>query len=99
MVASQATMTESPETVALEMSAHMVSLAESGDWPEVENIAVRLRTVVMSVPETERRGVLLSVQRNMQKVIAAANSARHDVTGRLSALRRGQAATRAYEIR
>ena len=99
MVASQAMMTESPEAVALEMSAHIVELAEAGDWAEVESIAVRLRAAVMNVPEAGRRSVLLAVQRSMEVVTELANSARHDVTGRLSALRRGQAATKAYELR
>ena len=99
MVTSQAAMTETPETIVLEMSEHMQALAAAGDWAEVENIAVRLRSAVMNVPETKRRSVLAVVQRSTDKVAAEAENARQDVTGRISAIRRGQAATKAYALR
>lgn len=99
MVASQALMTESSESVVLEMSEHMEALAAKGDWSEVEILAARLRGAVLNVPEAERRSVLRVVQRATEKVAAEAEHARSDVTGKLSALRRGQVATKAYESR
>ncbi|MDH3747769.1 MAG: hypothetical protein OER97_06140 [Gammaproteobacteria bacterium] len=99
MVASHAAMTESPQSVVLEMSEHMQALAAKGDWSEVENLAARLRGALLDVPEAERRSVLMAVHRATEKVAAEAISARSDVTGKLSALRRGQVATKAYASR
>lgn len=99
MVASPAVMQETPETVVLEMAQHMQTLAANGDWEEVENLAVRLRTAVMNVPEGQRRNAIIAVQRATEEVAAEAATAQRDVTGRLRALRRGQKATKAYELR
>ena len=59
----------------------------------------RRRGVVMNVPESERRDIMLKVRRSTERVVAKATEARADVTGRLSELRRGQAAAKAYEMR
>ena len=99
MVASHATMTNTPESVVLEMSARMEELAAAGDWDEVEDLAVRLRSALLEVPEAERRSVLLAVQRSTEKVTAGARSARETVTGKISELRLGQVAKKAYELR
>ena len=99
MVASHAAMQDTPQSVVLEMSEHMETLAAAGDWAEVENLAVRLRAAVMRVPEAERRSILIAVQQSAERVAETARSAREDVTGRISAIRRGQAATKAYEMR
>jgi len=60
---------------------------------------MRLRTAVMHVPEGQRRSAILAVQRVTEQVAAEAATAQRDVTGRLKALRRGQKATKAYELR
>lgn len=99
MVASQARMTETPEMIVQQMSEHMETLASNGDWAAVENLAVRLRAAVMNVPEEERRAWLIAAARSTERVAAEAESARQDVTGRISAIRRGQKATQAYESR
>ncbi len=99
MVASRAAMTESAAKVALEMAEHMETLAAAGEWEQVEDIVIRLRGIVTSVPEEERRDVLLAVQRSTEHVEAQARSARQSITGRMSELRRGQAAKKAYELR
>lgn len=97
MVASQAVMTETPESVVLEMSEHMQALAAEGEWADVENLAARLRGAVLNVPESVRRPLLAVVMRATEKVALEAESARSDVASKLSALRRGQIATKAYE--
>ncbi|MDH3615283.1 MAG: hypothetical protein OEQ90_02305 [Gammaproteobacteria bacterium] len=99
MVASHAAMRETPESRVLALSEHMEALAAAGDWDEVEDITVRLRRAVMEVPEARRRRVVLAVQRSIEKVAAGAKQARQTVTGKISELRRGQVAKKAYELR
>ena len=99
MVATSAVMEQTPESVVLEMAEHLQTLAANGDWEEVEHLAIRLRSAVMNVPERQRRNAILAVQRATEQVAAEAASAQRDVTGRLRALRRGQKATKAYELR
>ena len=99
MVASHAAMQDTPQAVVLEMAEHMETLADAGDWTEVESLAVRLRAAVMRVPETDRAPILMAVQKSTERVSEKARAAREDVTGRISAIRRGQAATKAYDMR
>ena len=99
MVANPAVIAETAATIALEMAEHMKALAAAGDWDEVEDTSVRLRRAVMNVPEADRRGVILAVQRSTDIVATEARKAHQTVTGKISELRRGQAAKRAYELR
>ena len=96
MAAPQAATRDDPRIVVEEMTAAMQSSAEDGDWQRVEDIAARLKPAVMAVPESQRRAVLLDAQRGMECVRALAQKARGDVSDKLSALKRGQHATRAY---
>ncbi len=96
MVATQAAVREDPRRVVEEMTAAMKSAAAGGDWERVEEIAVRLKQAVIAVPEDERRESVVEAQRGMEHVHALAQKARSEVTGKLSALKRGQHATRAY---
>lgn len=97
MVASQAVMSETPVTVVREMSDHIEVLVREGDWPEVENMLVRLRGALLNVPEAERHELVVAVQRSTEKVAAEAEKAREELAGRLSTLHRGRRATSAYE--
>ena len=99
MVASQTVLEEKPASVVLSLTAEMETLAAAGEWERIEDIAVRLRAAVMNVPDTERRPLLLAVQRSTENVAADAQKARETVTGKLSELRRGQVAKKAYELR
>jgi hypothetical protein len=99
MVASQASLQELPIADVMQLSEQMERLAAAGEWEQIERIASQLRAAVMNVPETERRAVLLAVQRSTQNVAAGARQAREDVSGKLSELRRGQVAKKAYELR
>lgn len=96
MVATQAAMREDPRHVVEEMTAVMEASARNGDWERVEELAARLQMAVMAVPESARRAALEEAQRSMDQVRSLAVKARSEVTGRLSALKRGQHATRAY---
>ncbi len=99
MAASQAALAETATTVALEMSEHIEMLAAAGEWDDVEDIMARLRSTIMRVPEAERRSVILEVQASLERVAVAATGARESITGKISELRRGQAAKKAYELR
>lgn len=99
MAATSAALREDPGAEALEMVEQMRALADAGDWVEVESLAVRLRGAVMQVPEARRRDVLVAVQRATKEIADKAEEARSDVTDRLSALRLGQRAAKAYEMR
>lgn len=97
MVASQAVMSETPGTIVREMSEHIEMLVTEGDWPEVENMLVRLRGALLNVPEAERHELLEVVQRSTEKVALEAERARAELASRLSTLHRGRRATTAYE--
>jgi hypothetical protein len=99
MVAHPESLEHTAEATVLAMCTRMEELAVAGDWDDVEDIAERLRTAVMQVPEADRRAVLLAVKRSTDKVEAGAKKARDNVTDKLSELRRGQAAKKAYELR
>ena len=96
MVASQAAMRERPESVVLEMAASMAKHADAGDWDRVEELAVRLRSAILEVPENRRRNVVFDVQRRLQHVNEMAEKHRSDIADRLSVVRRGQHAAKAY---
>lgn len=100
MAAAEAKMaTETPAEKALELAGQMADMVERCEWTDVEKLAVRLRGAVLNVPEAERRRVVLDVQRVTDKAATAAENAHQNVTEKLSALRRGQAATEAYQSR
>lgn len=98
MVAANPEMSaETPAALALKMTAQMSDMVERGDWMDVETQTVRLRKIVLQIPESDRRRVILEIQRVTDMAAAAAEDAHRDVSGKLSALRRGQAATEAYQ--
>ena len=99
MAASQASAEQSTVSIALEMSQRIEALAEAGEWEQIEDVLMRLRDAVTAVSPAERRAVILAVQRSTEKVAAGAKQARQTVSGKLSELRRGQVAKKAYELR
>lgn len=86
----------SPEVVVLHMIASMEALAAEEDWQGVENISENFGRVVLQIPADERRDTLLAVQRSIENVQAAALEARHQVSDKLTSIKRGKDATRAY---
>lgn len=97
MAASHAVVSEMPEAQTMEMLQHMESLAAAGDWSELEDLVVRLRSTVRLVPEHERRDVMVAMRRSTDRIARLATNARQDVTGRIASIRRGQAAAKAYD--
>ena len=98
MVASRETMTGHPGTEVLELSARMEAYASEGEWQEVEILAAKLRAAVLDIPEADRQPALMVLAQSTDKIRAMAEHARREVTERLSALRRGRDAARAYGI-
>ena len=96
VAASPAALADSQESVVLEMAEQMETLAAAGAWSELEDLVVRLRSAVARVPEAERHDVLVALRQTTERVSLAANNARQEVTGRISAIRRGQIAAKAY---
>ena len=95
------TYTPEPGSAAAEawqISERMHELASDGEWDEVESLAIELRRAVMTVAEADRRALILALQRNTAALAAGARAARKDVGGKISELRRGQAAKKAYEL-
>lgn len=96
MVASQAVMEQGPIRDVAEVSASMEAEAESGEWEKVEQLAGKLRSAVMAVPEHERRDALLLAHRTIEHIQDVARAARETTAAKLSAIHRGRDATRAY---
>lgn len=99
MAASQAVLTTSAATLALDLAKQMEAHADAGQWDQIEVLAERLRAAVTHVPEAERRTVLVAAQRSIDHIAAAAAQARQTVSGKIAELRRGQVAKKAYELR
>jgi hypothetical protein len=89
-------MDQTPAEIVLEIAANMEAFAEQGDWEHVEEFAEKLRFAVMQVPARHRRNSLHAAQRAIGHIQAAAAKARHGVTGKLSDIRRGRDAAKAY---
>lgn len=99
MAAKQQAIELSPADEALRIALKMAELAEAGEWSDVEQLALKVQRAVVKVPEAHRRQVILDIQRTTERVAAGAADAREEVTGKLTDLRRGQAATEAYQGR
>ncbi len=96
MVASQAVMEQGPMRAVVDISADIEAQAESGEWEKVEELAGKLRSAVMAVPEEQRRAALLMAHRTIEHIQERATAARQTTAEKLSAIRRGRDATRAY---
>lgn len=85
-----------PGDIVAELSARMETLAATESWGSIEEIAAKLPTAVMQVPETKRRETVQSLLQCVDKVQVLAQYAKRDVTDKLCTMRRGKAATAAY---
>ena len=96
MAANQATIAAQPADVAMDVVARMEALAESGDWSRVEQLAVRLRHTVLEIPENQRQATIASIGHCLERLQIKVLGSRGEVTEKLSDIRRGRVATRAY---
>ncbi|MGI9237621.1 MAG: hypothetical protein ACR2QZ_09505 [Woeseiaceae bacterium] len=92
-------MTTSAATLVLDVAKEMEAHADAGDWDRIEVLTERLRALVMDVPDSERRAVLVAVQRSINNIAAGATDAKQTVSGKIAELKRGQVAKKAYELR
>ncbi len=99
MAAGSAERTQTPEMIVREMSADLEALSAEGKWTDVERLMGQLHSVLLSVPEYERRPLVQVVQNSVESVAENVRTARDDVAGRISKLRRGQRAAKAYKMR
>ena len=99
MGAGSAERTQTPEVIVREMAADLEELAAAGEWKDVERLMGQLHSALLSVPEYERRPLVVVVQRSVEAVTEQVSAARDDVAGRISTLRRGQRAAKAYRMR
>ncbi len=99
MGAGSAERTQTPEVIVREMVADLEELAAAGEWKDVERLMGQLHSALLSVPEYERRPLVVVVQRSVEAVTEQVSAARDDVAGRISTLRRGQRAAKAYRMR
>ena len=72
----------------VEIVAAMNAAAEQGEWGRVGEFSEQLRVVIADIPTAE--------QRAMRQLHDKAESARHEVTDKLSEIRRGRDAAKAY---
>jgi len=96
MVANQAMINACPGDIALDMMGRMDALAANDEWHGIEQLALRLRGMILEVPESERRSVVIAVRHCLERVQTRVLVARGEVTDKLAEIRRGQVATRAY---
>lgn len=96
MVASQATMEAHVASLPLALASQMENLAAKGDWRRTEQLALQIREALLHVPENERRPMMMSIGKSLERVQTMVLTSRVEVTEKLSGIRRGRAATRAY---
>ncbi len=96
MSANHAVMETSPGARALEMVARIEALAMNEEWSRTEHLVERVKVTVLEVPDLERRQILVELGHCLDRVRSLALSSRNEVTEKLSGIRRGQVATRAY---
>ncbi len=80
----------------VEIVAAMNAAAEQGEWGRVGEFSEQLRVVIADIPTAERRAAIETAQRAMRQLHDKAASARHEVTDKLSEIRRGRDAAKAY---
>lgn len=96
MAANQASVNARPADLAMDIVARMEALADSGEWSRIEQLAARLRSVLLEVPENERQATIVSISDCLERLQVKVLVSRGEVAEKLSDIRRGQAATRAY---
>ena len=96
MVANPAEIERSAGTAALDMVARMESAAGQGEWERAEKLASQLRRAIVEVPEAQRAEIAMAVHHVLERVQTVALTSRVEVLDKLSEIRRGRDAQRAY---
>lgn len=96
MVANKATIDQSPGDRAMEMVNRMDELAAKGEWNSVEQLAVRLKSAVLEIPDFQRQSLIVAVNRVFERVQTTALVSRNELKDKLTEIRRGRVAAQAY---
>lgn len=96
MVANNVTIEANPAARILDMASLMERVAANGEWKRTEQLAAKLKTAVLEVPARERGRLMTSIVDSIEKVQTMAMASRAEVTEKISGIRRGRDATRAY---
>lgn len=96
MVANQVEIERTPASIVLDTASLMESVAAKGEWQRTEQLAMQLRRAVLDIPEGERRSLIVAVRQSLERVQTMALGSRAEVTDKLSEIRRGRVAARAY---
>lgn len=97
MVANAAQCRASAELLLHDMLERMEDLAAQEDWQRAEATAEKVCAVAMQLPVGERREAIALVQSTISRVESRARGAKRTVAERLSTIRRGRSASKAYE--
>lgn len=96
MVANPAEIERSVEFEALEMVALIERAAEQGEWQRAEKLTSQLRLAIVEIPEEQRAEIALTAHQTLERVQTVALTSRVEVLDKLSEIRRGRDAQRAY---
>lgn len=96
MLAHRAEVAAGPQKDAMELVQLMESAAERQEWERAEKFAVQVKSALLRIPESERAAVVITLNKVLERVRAAALSSRAEVLEKLSEIRRGRDAQRAY---
>ncbi len=96
MVANQVDIERTPASMVLDAASLMESVAARGEWQHTEKLAKQLKRAVLDIPASDRRVLIAAVRQSLERVQTMALGSRVEVTDKLTEIRRGRMATRAY---
>jgi hypothetical protein len=79
-----------------EAVAEIERLADAGVWEEIAGIVARLPGMILSVPESERRGPVLAAAACLDRVRARAGRRSDEIASQLETVRAGRRAADNY---
>lgn len=85
-----------PEREAFELATLMENAAARQEWARAEKLALQVRNALLRVPEPDRAAVASELSQVVDRIRTSALTSRAEVIARLSEIRRGRVAQRAY---
>ncbi|MEL7187148.1 MAG: hypothetical protein AAFN50_12050 [Pseudomonadota bacterium] len=96
-MANPAEIERSAEFEALQMVALIERAAEQGEWERAEKLTSQLRLAIVEIPgEQQRAEIAQAAHKVLERVQTVALTSRVEVLDKLSEIRRGRDAQRAY---
>ncbi len=96
MLANRAEIESGPQREAHELVALMEGAVARQEWERAEKLAVQVKSALLRIPESERAAAVMALSQVFERVKTSALSSRAEVLARLSEIRRGRVAQRAY---